>query len=51
MYWKSANVILVPKGGKKESIENFWPVSILPVVVKVYEKVVHNQALFSLDGQ
>ena len=31
------------KGGDAESAENYRPVSVLPVVVKVFEKLVHHQ--------
>ena len=41
--WKSANVIPVPKGGDSERVENVRPISVLPVVVKVFEKLVHRQ--------
>ena len=44
--WKAANVTPVPKGGDSELIENFRPVLVLPVVVKVFERLVHQQ-LFS----
>ena len=41
--WKSAHVTAVHKGGDVESAENYRPVSVLPVVVKVFEKLVHHQ--------
>ena len=41
--WKAANVTPVPKGGDSEFIENFRPVSVLPVVVNMFEKLVHQQ--------
>ena len=41
--WKAANVTPVPKGGDSEFIENFRPVSVLPVVVQMFEKLVHQQ--------
>ena len=41
--WKSAHVTPVHKGGDVESAENYRPVSVLPVVVKVFEKLVHHQ--------
>ena len=44
--WKAANVTPVPKGGDSELIENFHAVSVLPVVVKVFERLMHQQ-LFS----
>ena len=41
--WKAAVVTPVPKGGDSEPIENLRPVSVLPVVVKVFERFVHQQ--------
>ena len=41
--WKSAHVTPVHKGGDVESAENYRSVSVLPVVVKVFEKLVHHQ--------
>ena len=41
--WKSTHVTPVHKGGDVESAENYRPVSVLPVVVKVFEKLVHHQ--------
>ena len=41
--WKSADVTPVPKVGNTEHVENFRPVSVLPVVAKIFEKLVHQQ--------
>ena len=41
--WKSARITPVPKGGDNEIVGNFRPVSVLPVVVKVFERLVHQQ--------
>lgn len=41
--WKSANVIPVPKSGSSEQVDNFRPVSLLPVLAKIFEKRVHRQ--------
>ena len=41
--WKSAQVMPVHEGGDSEVTGNYWPVSVLPVVVKVFEKLVHRQ--------
>ena len=43
MEWKPVNVTAVPKGGDSELTENFCPVSVLPVVIKVFERLVHQQ--------
>ncbi len=41
--WKLARVTPVPKGGGSEKVEDFHPVSVLPVVAKLLEQVVHRQ--------
>ena len=41
--WKSANVTPVQKGGSNVDISNFRPVSVLPVVSKVFERLLHQQ--------
>ena len=41
--WKAALVTLVPKNGSSELVGNFRPISVLPVVVKVLERLVHRQ--------
>ena len=41
--WKSAYVTSVHKGGDAESVGNYRPVSILPVVVKAFEKLAYQQ--------
>jgi len=41
--WKSAHITPVSKGGDNEIVRNFRPVSVLPVVVKVFERLVHQQ--------
>ena len=41
--WKAANVSPFFKSGDKTSVHNYRPISILPVVAKVFEKLVHQQ--------
>ena len=41
--WKAANVTPVPKKGRKEDVNSYRPVSVLPVIAKVFEAVVHRQ--------
>lgn len=41
--WKLAHVTSIHKVGSNFDVGNFRPVSVLPVVVKVLEKVVHQQ--------
>ena len=41
--WKSANSTPVHKGGNVDVTSNYRPVSMLPVVVKVLERLIHQQ--------
>ena len=41
--WKMARVSPVPKGTNSETVDNFHPMSVLPVVAKVFERIVHHQ--------
>ena len=41
--WKAALVTPVKKNGSSDLVENFRPISVLPVVVKVLERIVHRQ--------
>ena len=40
--WKKANVFLIHKNGDKQVIENYRPVSLLPVCGKVFEHLIFN---------
>ena len=39
--WKAALVTPVPKNGSSDLVGNYRPISVLPVVVKVLERLVH----------
>ena len=41
--WKAAKVIPVPKSANAQSADKYRPISILPVVAKVFESLVHTQ--------
>ena len=41
--WKSAKITPLFKSGNHESVENFRPISVLPVLSKILEKAVHEQ--------
>ena len=40
--WKKANVVPIHKKGDKQLIENYRPVSLLPIFGKVFERLVFN---------
>ena len=48
--WKEANITPVAKNGDNELVTNYRPVSILPVVSKVFESLVHRQLYHYLDS-
>ena len=41
--WKSAKVIPLFKQGERTDLNNYRPISIIPVVAKVFERIVYNQ--------
>lgn len=48
--WKTARVTPIFKAGAKDDVNNYRPVSILPVVSKLLERVVHDQLYQSLTA-
>lgn len=40
--WKSARITPVHKGGPKNKVTNYRPISILPTLSRLFEKLVHN---------
>ena len=47
--WKSAKVVPIFKSGNHDLPENYRPISVLPVLSKVFEKAVHYQFLQFLE--
>ena len=41
--WKEARVSLIHKGNENNIADNFRPISILPVVAKVFERIIYHQ--------
>ena len=48
--WKVAKVIPLFKGGDRESVGNYRPISLLPLPGKLMEKIVHNRISTFLEG-
>lgn len=46
---KHAIVTPIHKGGEKKKVENYRPISVLPVFSKVYERVMYNRLLSFLE--
>ena len=47
--WKKANVIPVHKKGDKQIINNYRPVSLLPICSKIFEKIIVNSLFEYLE--
>ena len=41
--WKKANVVHVHKKGNKQSLENYRPISLLPICSKIFESLIYNE--------
>ena len=46
--WKSAKIMPIHKTGSMSSFDNYRPISILPVISKIAEKIVHKQLIHYL---
>ena len=47
---KQAKVIVLHKGGDKNELSNYRPISILPLFSKIFEKVIYSQVYSYLDS-
>ena len=41
--WKKANVTPIHEGGNADDTNNYRPVSVIPIVMKIFERAVHCQ--------
>ena len=48
--WKQSVVIPVHKGKSKASVDNYRPVSLLPIVSKIFEKCIFHRLYFYVSG-
>jgi len=47
--WKSARVASLFKQGDRDDVNNYGPISVIPVVVKVFERIVYEQLYAYLE--
>ena len=47
--WKIARVATIFKSGQPDDRSNYRPISVLPVLARVFEKLIHNQLYDYLD--
>ena len=40
--WKKSNIVLVHKKGDKQNVNSYKPVSLLPILGKIFEKILFN---------
>ena len=41
--WKCSKVVALLKEGDRKDLNNYRPISIIPVVAKVFERIIHDQ--------
>ena len=49
--WKKANIVPIHKKGDKQTIENYRPVSLLPICGKILERLMFNEMFNFLSNQ
>ena len=45
----SGPITPVPQSGDKDDVSNYWPVSVIPVLAKIFESLVHRQLYHYLE--
>ena len=48
--WKEANIVPIYKKGDKQLIQNYRPVSLLPICGKIFEKIIFNSLFKYLEN-
>ena len=46
--WKRSNIILVHKKNDKQLVENYQPISLLPIFGKYFEKIIFDKIYYFL---
>ena len=41
--WKRANIVPIHKKNDKQIVSNYQPVSLLPIISKIFEKLIFNE--------
>ena len=49
--WKTANVVPIYKKGSKNSVENYRPISLTSLIMKIYEKVIAAELLKRVNSK
>ena len=47
--WKNSNICPIHKKGDKQTINNYWPVSLLPVCGKIFHRLIFNSLYKHLE--
>ena len=47
--WKVAKSSLIFKNGSKSDLQNYWPISVISTVAKIFEKIIYDQLYHYLN--
>ena len=49
--WKIANVVPVHKKGSKMSVENYRPISLTSLVMKIFERIISEELMMKFSSE